>query len=148
MSRDLVHNVKQISALDAATIAATTNGLVVDTQGFESLTFLLNIGAFTFSGINNLTIKVQEGDQSDGSDMADIASGDYLDGYNEAGAIWDKLLNAAGEDGQAYRIGVRMSQKRYRRLVITEAGTVSVIMSATAVLGHPHHAPAGVAQVP
>jgi len=147
--RNLMQDIKAISALDAVALSATTNGIVIDTQGYESLAFVLNVGDFaTFDGTNNLTITVQEGDQSNGSDMANIATADYLDARNEAGAAWDRLLNAAAEDEQAYMIGVALNTKRYRRIVVTEAGAVTVPISATAILGHPRHAPAGVTQTP
>lgn len=149
MGRLMADQLKQVTALVAVSLTATTNGLVVDTQGHESLSFLINVGDFvTFDGTNNLTIKVQEGDQSDGSDMADVAAGDYLILRNEAGATWDRLLNAAAEDEESYILGVAVNAKRYKRLVFTEAGIVTVPISATAVLGYPRHAPAGVTQAP
>lgn len=149
MGRNLMQDLKAISALDAVSLTATTNGIVIDTQGYESLAFVLNVGDFvTFDGTNNLTITVQEGDAANLSDAANIAAGDYLDARNEAGAVWDRLLNAAAEDEQAYLIGVAVNTKRYKRIVITEAGIVSVPISATALLGHARHAPAGVTQAP
>ena len=149
MGRNFMQDFKAISALDAVSLTATTNGIVIDTQGYESLAFTLNVGDFvTFDGTNNLTITVQEGDASNLSDAANIAAADYLDARNEAGAVWDRLLNAAAEDEQAYLIGVVVNTKRYKRIVITEAGIVTVPISATALLGHPRHAPAGVTQAP
>lgn len=149
MGRHLTQDIKAISGLDAVALSATTNGIVIDTAGYESLVFTLNVGDFvTFDGTNNLAIKVQEGEQANLSDAADIAAADYLDARNEAGAAWDRLLNAAAEDEQAYMIGVAVNTKRYRRIVVTEAGIVSVPISVTAVLGHPRHAPAGVTQQP
>jgi len=144
-------DVKQVSAVTqgAITLSATTNGPTIDTQGHESLAFLIAVGDFvTFDGTNNLAIKVQEGDQSDGSDAADIAAADYLTARNEAGAAWDRLLNAAAEDEESYVLGVKLGTKRYRRLVITEAGIVSVVFAAVAVLGRARHKPAVAAQLP
>ncbi len=141
--------VKQVSALDAVALAATTNGIVIDTQGFEQLGFAINVGDFaTFDGTNKLTWKVQEGEQSDGSDMADIAAADYLASRNEAGAAWDRIMDGATDDEQAYWIGVALNQKRYRRLVVTEGGIVSVPCSATALLAKPRHAPVATTQAP
>lgn len=149
MGQNLIQDVKCFSALDAVTLSATTNGIVVDTQGYEALAFVLNVGDFaTFDGVNNLTITVQEGDQANLSDAANIATGDYLDARSESGAAWDRLLNGSTEDEQAYIVGVAVNAKRYKRIVITEAGTVSVPISVTAILGHPRHAPANVTQTP
>jgi len=147
--KNLMQEVKAISALDAVVLSATTNGLVIDTQGYESLVFTINVGDFvTFDGTNKLTFTVQEGDQSNLSDAAEIAAGAYLDARNEAGAAWDKILDGATDDEQAYMIGVEVRTKRYLRIVVTEGGIVSVPISATAVLGHARHQPAGVTQTP
>jgi len=149
MGKHLMQDLKAISGLDAVSLTATTNGIVIDTQGYESLAFVVNVGDFvTFDGTNNLTITVQEGDAANLSDAANIATADYLDVRNEAGAAWDRLLNAAAEDEQAYIIGVAVNAKRYKRIVITEAGAVTVPMSVTALLGSPRHAPANVTQTP
>jgi hypothetical protein len=149
MGKHLMQDIKAISALDAVALSATTNGIVIDTQGYESLAFTINVGDFaTFDGTNNLTITVQEGDASNLSDAANIPTADYLDARNEAGAAWDRLLNGSTEDEQAYIIGVAVNTKRYKRIVVTEAGIVSVPISATAILGHPRHAPANVTQAP
>jgi hypothetical protein len=144
MSLSLVHDIKQATALAAATLAATMNGNVIDTLGFGSLTFLITVGDSTsaFDGTNNLTWKVQEGDLSDGSDMADIAAGDYVASIFEAGTAWDRKNDAAADDEESFAIGVRLNTKRYRRLVVTEAGVVLVPASAVAVLSHPRRHPA------
>lgn len=141
-------DVKFTPALVAVTLAATTNGLVIDTFGHEGLTFEVNTGIFAYDGTNNLTFTVEESDASDGTGMVAVATGDYLDPRTQAGAVWDRLLNATGEDAKVYELGLKLNQKRYKRIVITEAGTVSVVISATAVLSRARHAPAGVAQTP
>lgn len=142
-------DVKQVTAVLAVSLTATTNGLVVDTQGYESLVFLINVGDFaTFDGTNNLAVKVQEGEDSGLSDAADIAAADYLTARNEAGTAWDRLLNAAAEDEETYILGVKLGTKRYRRLVVTEAGAVTVPFAAVAVLGRARHKPATATQTP
>ncbi len=146
---DLVNNTKVVQALKGATIAATTNGLVVDMQGYESLMFTINVGtpAAAFDGTNKLTFKVQEGDDSGLSDAADIPAGDYIASRQE-GTTWDRILDATADKDKSYQIGVKKSLKRRRRIVVTEAGTVSVILAVDAVLGSPRHAPAAVTQAP
>lgn len=141
---------KQVTALEAQTLAATTNGAVVDTQGAEEIAFLIAVGDFvTFDGTNNLTWKVQEGDQSDGSDMADIAAGDYILSQYESGSAWaDRKMDAAADDQECFKIQVKKSAKRYRRLVATEAGIVSVAAAAVAILSALRHQPANATQAP
>lgn len=142
------HNVKQTAALVAVSLTATTNGLVVDTQGYETLIFDINTGIFAYDGTNNLTVTVEESDAGDGTGMTAVAAGDYLDPRNQAQATWDRLLNATGEDAQAYKLGVKLNTKRYKRIVFTEAGAVTVVISATAILGRARHKPAGATQTP
>lgn len=149
MAKMLANKVKVMSALDAVSFTATTNGIIIDTQGFESLMFTINVGDFaTFTGTNKITVSVEEGDDSGLSDAAAIASGDYLLAQNEAGSTWDKIMDGATDDEQAYKLGIAINTKRYKRLVFTEGGTVVVPLSATAVLGDPRHAPAGETQAP
>lgn len=137
---DLIHNQKVLRALNPVTLSATTNGLVVDTADGAALMFSINVGTFaTFTGTDKLTVKVQEGDLADASDMADIAAADYLDSYVGNVVGWDRIMDGATDDEQIFAIGVRMSSKRYRRLVFTEGGTVSVIISAEAHLGRLRH---------
>jgi hypothetical protein len=144
MSFDDVHNHKVLPAILPATITGSTDGIVIDTAGYESLTFDILAGAFsTFTGSNKWTFKVQEGAIAEGTDMADIAAADYLGSYKGATAGWDKVMDAADDDDMAFSIGVRINTMRYKRLVLTEAGTVSAIVAATARLGHPRHLPVG-----
>lgn len=135
-------------ALLPQTLAATTNGNVIDVQGAEECTFILNVGTFAFDGTNNLTVTVQEGDAANGSDMANIAAGAYLSARRSDGATWDRLMDNAADDDSVFTITVAKSDKRYRRVVITEAGIVSVIMGVEALLSGLRHAQAGATQVP
>lgn len=145
MSRDLIHNVKATQGWNPITFSATTTGTTVDTQGFESFAFAIEVGTNggnAFSGTDKVTFTVEEGDESDASDMAAIAAGDYLAAERGDGTTWDRILDATADDQEVYRIGVQLNTKRYKRLIGTEAGTVSaVIIGAVALLGHAHHAP-------
>lgn len=142
MGRDLAHNVKVVQALANQQYSATTNGDIIDSKGYESLTFIISVGNnFAFDGSNYLTFTVQEGDDSGLSDAAGIASGNYL-APQKNGATWDRVLDATADGDAAFLIGVTLSAKRYYRLVMTETGTVtSAEVGAVAELGHPRHAP-------
>jgi|CXWL01.1.fsa_nt_gi hypothetical protein len=147
--KNLMENVKCMSALDAVSFTASTNGVTVDTAGYESLVFVLNVGAFaTFTSSNKITVTVEEGDASNASDMAAVASGDYLDARYEDGTAWDKAMDNTGDDQQAFTIGVACNRKRYKRIVCTEGGTVVAPLAVVAILGNPRHAPANVTQAP
>lgn len=145
MSRDFIHNVRATQAMNPATFSATTNGTTVDTQGFESLTFMIAVGTNggnAFSTTDKVTFTVEEGDQADASDMAGITTAEYLAAARQDGTTWDRILDATADDQEVYSLGVQLNTKRYKRVVATEAGTVSaVIIGAIAALGHAHHAP-------
>jgi hypothetical protein len=149
MSHDLVHNIKALQAREAdgegAAVSATFTGQAIDCALAVSICFLVDVGlnaGNAFSGTHSLTFKVQEGDLSDSSDMADIAAIDYLGGYREDGSAWDYVLDAATDDSFVYRIGVRTNTKRYKRVIGTEAGTVSAVpVGVIALLDHVFHAP-------
>lgn len=132
MKRDLASDIKESTALDPATIGSdtTTNGNIIDTQGYESLTFLFHVGTVTDGDYTPL---IQEGDDSGLSDAAAVADADLIG--TEAGAAFtdDTDDNATSKIGYA-------GDKRYVRfnVVSTNTTTGATSVGATAVLGHPH----------
>jgi len=144
MSSDMGHNVKAVLALTPAALTTFGAGAAIDTAGFESLMFAINVGAFsTFSGTDKLTVKVQESDTTTDGDFTDIAAADYLSTYKGGTSGWDRIMDAGDDDEAVFSIGVRLNTKRYKRLHFTEGGTVNVPIGAVALLGHPRHAPIG-----
>ena len=143
MSKDLVHSVDVKVALNAAAITATTATTAMDVQGYESLTFIVSVGTFaTFDGTNNLTVNVQRGNQSDGSDAANIAASGYIESYENGTSGWDRVMDAATQDETVYAIGVHIDPAyRYYRCNIVEAGTVSAVVGVSALLGHARRMP-------
>src|SRR5262245_21236439 len=126
MSMDLIHNVKSVPALASAVLTSFGAGIAIDTAGYESLAFSINVGAFnTFTVTDKLTVKVQESDTTTDGDFTDIAAADYLGAYKEGTSGWDKIMDGADDDGAGFSIGVRLNTKRYKRLHFTEGGTVS-----------------------
>lgn len=125
---DLHNNILQKVARNTAAISSTTTtaGNIIDTQGFESLEFLLHTGAWTDGTFTPL---VEHGDAANLSDAAAVDDDDLLG--TEAGAA----LAAANSSS---RIGYRGS-KRYVRLSVVSSGVTSgATVGATAILGHPH----------
>lgn len=116
------------NALNTAAITTntTTNGVIIDTQGFNALTFLLNIGARTDG---TFAVNLQHGDASNMSDASTPAADDIL------GAI---SLNAAQTYGKIGYVG----NKRYVRLqVVSTSVTSGATVGATALLGRPSMGP-------
>lgn len=129
---DLVNNITVVNALDIQTIDSdtTTAGDVIDTKGYESVTFLAQTGTVTDG---DYAFNVQVGNLANGSDMAD-ASAEELIG-SEPNFADDT------DDNAVARVGV-ITDKRYVRVQVVSTNTTSgALIGATAVLGHPHVAP-------
>jgi hypothetical protein len=69
----------------ALTGNATTNSQIIDTQGFESLEFLIESGVITDG---TFTPNLQEGDAANLSDAATVAAGDMLGTVAGATVRW------------------------------------------------------------
>lgn len=131
--RDMHNNISPAVALNVAIISSntTTNGAIIDVQGFDSLEFIIKSGTIADGTYTPL---IEEGDDSGLSDAAAVADGELLG--TEAEAAF-----AATDDQTVKHIGYRGS-KRYVRLSIVSAGTTSGgTLSALAVKGHPTNAP-------
>lgn len=110
---NLLKSARVLNALNGAVAGTTTlTGSTIDTQGATSVTFIAPIGTITSTGVPN--VKVQWGDASDGSDMADITGATTT--YADTGS---NLLAC---------IEIVKPVKRYMRVVVTRT-------TANAVLG-------------
>jgi hypothetical protein len=95
----------------------TIESSVIDMQGFDAVVFVVAIGAITATG--TAAVQVQQGDESDGSDMANLTGA----AVNFAAA--DTTLLAA--------IEVVKPAKRYLQVNVTRATANVVINSAIAI---------------
>jgi len=130
MKRDMKTLIKQLLALNIQTIATDTDtaGNEIDTQGFESLTFLLMIGALTDG---DYTLKIQHSDVS-GSGYVDVPD-DFLVGLES-----ETQLDTANTISKIGYVG----KKRYVKATVTSANTTSgATVGAVAILGTPRQAP-------
>lgn len=129
MKFDTVNGMSIRNALNTAAIASstTTNGVIIDTQGFQGLTFLLNVGARTDG---TYVASLTHGDDSGLSDGAAPGADDVI------GSI---SLNAAQSYGKLGYVG----NKRYVRLTVTSTSVTSgATVGGTAILGRPAVGPA------
>jgi len=129
--------------IDSAVITASANGTGVDTQGYDSLAFVVNVGesADTLSGSVYFDLLVQESD--DDSTYTDVAEAD-LDGGLVGGAAGAfALVDAAAEDDAAYTVGY-IGGSRYARCRIEVTGTHNngTPIGAVSVKGNPKYGPA------
>lgn len=136
--RDLVNNIKAVAAIkQQSTVVASGNGEVVDTQGYQSVTFLVQAGAsVTANAANKLTFYMEEGDLANGSDMAEITDTDRIMGT--------VALDADTDADTVQKLGLVLQNKRYVRLSYTATvespNLLDADFAAVAVLGHPLHA--------
>jgi hypothetical protein len=137
MRRDLHNNVTVKRGLSP--VAAGTNNTayvsqIVDTAGYDSVEFVLAIGANTDADAT-FTVLVEDGDNSALSDNAAVADA-YLLG-TEALASFDY-----SDDNEVRKIGY-IGTKRYVRVTVTPASNDSgnIYMAGVWLLGHPKVAP-------
>lgn len=116
----------------AVTGNATVAGAIIDTKGYESLTYVVSTGVVTdgtFAG------KVFGGNASDMSDEVELPASQL---------IGSNIAIATTDDGKCERVGVNIQAagKRYYRLKLTQAGaTTGAFISHQAILGNPRYAP-------
>lgn len=121
MNREQSSTVKVAEAIRPAVFAGNATGQAVDTQGFDSLTFMVCVGAI--AGAGNMTVKVQESVDLAFSTPIDVAAADLV------GAFTTPLVT-----NTVQKIGYR-GTKRYVRLFGTLNSGTSVAVGATAALG-------------
>lgn len=121
MFHNIHSQVKLDRAMDAVAAGTgdTQNGDVIDTAHYESILFAVYFGVITATAVT--TIKVQEGNASDGSDMADIA--------NSSVSVPD-----TGDSKLWLSYEIHRPTKRYLRVTVTRATANAVINGAFVML--------------
>jgi hypothetical protein len=133
--RDQMNQTKVSKAFAYASRTATANGEIIDTKGFDALTFVVQLATVaTADSSNYFTFTLEAGDDSGLTDGATVTAATGLLGSN-------LVINDA--TAQSNYIGMMGygGGKRYVRLVLTETGTASAAFSAVAVQGLPGVAP-------
>ena len=124
-SVDQKNNISVKNALNIQAIStnATTAGVEIDTQGFESLTFVIETGARTDGTVTPL---IQETD----------ASGSYSGSVDDNDLIGTEAL-AALSTAQSRSIIGYVGKKRYVKLsLVSTVVTSGLTAGATAILGN------------
>lgn len=135
--RDLhnhIHPVPVLSPKAAVTSDVAQVGAIIDTLGYESLEFVINIGTNTDTNAT-FVVLVEDGDNSALSDNVAVVDAELLGTEALAGFTF-------ADDVECRKIGY-VGSKRYVRLTITPSGNDSgnIFISATAILGHPSLGP-------
>jgi hypothetical protein len=124
MIKDLGNNLGSFSALDATVVgAADSDGTVINTQGFEGGVMVAVCSAYT---TGDSTMRVQEGDLANGSDMADIPAERITTSVATIGAV-----------NEHSKIGF-IANKQYVRQVQLGANTPVLTVVGLCELGYPN----------
>lgn len=129
-SVDSKTNIKENVAFNIQAISSdtTTNGTEVDTQGYESLTFVVQAGTLTDG---TYTPSIEESDTS-GSGYTAVVDADLV------GTEADAAVDASNE---IKRIGY-IGKKRYVRLsIVSTSTTTGGTVGGVAILGNAKHNP-------
>jgi hypothetical protein len=131
--RDLFNHVTPLPAIvPAAAVTDNTASVsaIIDTRGYESLTFLLQSGSLADADAT-FTVLVEDGNASNLSDAAAVVDAELLG--TEALASF-----TFADDSKTRKIGY-VGHKRYVRLTVTPANnTGNAFITAIALLGHPN----------
>ena len=122
-------NSKLARVLPAAVAAQTLlTSSVVDMKGFDACSFIASFGDVTLNSV--LTLQAQHGDQSDGSDMANIV-----------GVLATFTAGATDADDNLLVVEVARPTKRFLRVTLARTAANAEVDGITAVQSNPAESP-------
>ena len=138
MEYDLHSNVKVvkgIGATDGAAAGASTVSAEIDTLGYESLEWLLDVGTITTGTFTTLLeASPDDGAGSPTGVWTAVPAANILGNSGGAAGAGPSLI--ATDDDQVRRIGV-ISKVRHQRLTVVGAATPVADICVMALLGNP-----------
>lgn len=156
MLRDDVSNFKFFQAFYPRELSDDDiTGVDVDTQGYESLTFVVNVGRLsTITSVSYVYFRMQHTDASalgaGPSDYAYVSATDLIEcsATSLTSGIWKTFVTAGATalsqaGSTAYAVGY-CGDKRYVRIVVdcfSTPGDASDALGGLAILGHPANSP-------
>lgn len=133
--KDLFNKIHPLRVIAPVSVADNTAqvGQIIDKKGFESLTYVIGLGAIADADATFIVL-LEESDDPAMSGAVAVADADLLGTELLAGFQFD-------DDNETRKLGY-IGAKRYTRLTITPVNNASAaLLSAVAVLGHPMIAP-------
>ncbi len=128
-----IHIVRAVAPAAAVTDNTAIVSQIVSVAGYESLAFLLALGAIADTDVT-CTVLVEHGDQANLSDAAAVPDA-QLTGLESAASF------TFADDNELRKIGY-VGSKSYVRLTITPANNSgNLFVSVIALLGNPRFAP-------
>lgn len=135
--RDLHNNIKVTRAISPVALGTTGTGktsVIIDKQGFDSLEFIIGVGAVTATNAT-VTPVVKECATTGGS-FTSVADADLL-GTESLAAVGVAATRTSGvSKNVSKKVGYRGS-KRYVELQLVNTVSAGIIAHADAVLGNP-----------
>ncbi|ATQ67415.1 MULTISPECIES: hypothetical protein [Methylosinus] len=139
--RDMCNNILVKRVLSPVSVSDNTAqvGQIIDRSGYDALAYVINIGSVADADAT-FAVLLEESDASDMTGAAAVADADMIS--QTSGTAPETAASFQFDsDNQVRKLGY-IGSKRYTRLTITPASNASAaLMSAVAVLGHPHSAP-------
>ena len=135
--KDLYSNITVTSAFVPQALSGTTNitsGAVIDTLGYDSLTFVLHTDAIAAADLN-AQLLINE-DTAIGMGSSNVVADADLIGTE---ALTQIGVGAVGD--RAKRIGYKGNKRYVRCDLVVTANTGTDVVGCVAVLGHPTTAP-------
>ncbi|MFL7903978.1 hypothetical protein ACJ41P_22780 [Azospirillum argentinense] len=133
--RDLMNHIHPITAIQPtrATDNTALVSAIIDTAGFNSLTFVPMVGTVATAGAA-FAVTVEHGDAADLSDAVAVPADQLLGTLGLAGFT-------GADDGETRKLGY-VGYRQFVRLRITPTGNAgNADVGVLAVLGHPAHMP-------
>lgn len=142
--RDGISNIqvkRAISSISGAGDDVPIVSEIIDTQGHDSLSFLINTGVLADANAT-FAVLVEEGDVSNLSDAAAVADADLVkQDPSSATAPEAQAAFIFSDDNEVRKIGY-IGSKRYVRMTITPSGNTGAWpIGVVAVLGNAEHKP-------
>lgn len=124
-----------VSPVAAGTDNTAVTSQIIDTLGYDSLTFAIILGANTDTNAT-FAVTMAESDDSGMSGSNAVAAGDI------AGTLALASFTAAADDNKIKKVGY-LGNKRYVQLTITPTGNDSgnIFLAVLAILGNAHLQP-------
>ena len=139
--RSMAHNIAVKRVLSPVSVSDNTAqvGEIIDRLGFNSLTYLIATGAIADVDAT-FAVLLEESDAANMAGANAVADADMIS-QTPGAAPETAAAFQFDDDNEVRKIGY-VGNKRYTRLTITPANNASAaLLSAIAVLGHPHGAP-------
>jgi hypothetical protein len=134
--RDMLNNITPRRAISPAAAGTDNTAFVsqiIDTQGFDSLTFLILTGALADVDAT-FAVTMDHGDVANLSDAAAVPADQLVGTLALAGFTF-------AADDATRKIGYRGSRRYVRMTITPSANTGNAFVAAVALLGHPLQAP-------